>query len=237
MLMPNLVKAARSLLCVRQSELAKASGISLATLNNFERGIGDPRVSTIDAVERALRKEGITFNINGEYDGVTLQKLLRPKIFDTYTASRQVLELFDRSSLLNIQSIVFYRHIEKINHEDVRQYAAVAINGLARTIIFDQARLSFDTSSHAAEVAGIMFAAFSIYPDRLYYIPDLISNSLNLSASQLVNLIKETEYEILDDPADFIEKFELETKNIRSWLDRPDHPLKSLLVVTKSRLL
>lgn len=235
--MPNLVKAARSLLCVRQSELAKASGISLATLNNFERGIGDPRVSTIDAVERALRKAGITFNINGEYDGVTLQKLFRPKIYDTYTASRQVLELFDRSSLLNIKSIIFYRHLEMANNEDFRQYVAVAINGLARTIIFDQARLSFNSSSHSAEVAGIMFAAFCIYPDRLYYIPDLISNSLNLSASQLVILIKETTCKLLNDPADFIDQFELETKNIKSWLDRPNHPLKSLLVITKSRLL
>ena len=123
------------------------------------------------------------------------------------------------------------------NNEDFRQYVAVAINGLARTIIFDQARLSFNSSSHSAEVAGIMFAAFSIYPDRLYYIPDLISNSLNLSASQLVILIKETTCKLLNDPADFIDQFELETKNIKSWLDRPNHPLKSLLVITKSRLL
>ena len=48
------IRAARAIINAKQSELAKAAGISLATLNNIERGVGDPRTSTLDAIERAL---------------------------------------------------------------------------------------------------------------------------------------------------------------------------------------
>ena len=79
MLLPNMLKAARALLGVRQSELAKAAGISLATLNNFERGIGDPRASTIVAIEQSLIRSGISFTGDGEFKGVTLKKVQRKR--------------------------------------------------------------------------------------------------------------------------------------------------------------
>lgn len=236
MLLPNMLKAARALLGIRQSELARAAGISLATLNNFERGIGDPRASTIDAIERSLRRGGIRFTDDGEFDTLSLHKLHRPSAFDTYTASRQVLESLDRSSLLNVQSIVFYRNSEVSTDGEHKHYVALLLDGMTRTIIYDQARLSLETSSHAAEVAGIMLAAFSLYGDDIYYLPDFISDSLRLPPPQAISLIGDSEIEMLKDPADFLQLFGLNAERLSPWLERDDHPLRQLFTLTQSRL-
>jgi transcriptional regulator with XRE-family HTH domain len=236
MLMPNQIKSARALLGVRQSELARAAGISLATLNNFERGIGDPRASTIDAIERALSRGGISFTGDGEYDSVTLHKMYRPGAFDTYTASRQVLEALDKSSLLSIQSVIFFKNSETTTTGEHRQYVALLLDGLTRAVIFDQARLSLQTSSHIAEVAGIMLAAFSLYRDDIYYLPEFVSDSLRLPPAQAIALVGESDFKKLDDPADFLHLFGLGPSQLERILERSDHPLHKLIALTQSRL-
>ena len=70
MITTTQIKAARALLNIKQSDLAKKSGVSIATLNNIERGAqADPRVSTITSIQAALEKSGITF-INDSFEGV-----------------------------------------------------------------------------------------------------------------------------------------------------------------------
>ena len=237
MLLPNMLKAARALLGVRQSELAKAAGISLATLNNFERGIGDPRASTIVAIEQSLIRSGISFTGDGEFEGVTLRKVQRPSTIDTFTASHQILKAFERSSLLNIQSIVFYRNVETSPSEKHRQYVSLMIKGAERTIIFDQVRLSLETISHAAEVSGILLAAVSMYPDAIYYLPEFLSDTLRLPPPNAVEMVNETHREKLNDPADFFELFGLGADTYARWLMVSDHPFQQLIISSQSRIL
>ncbi|MEJ0062913.1 MAG: helix-turn-helix transcriptional regulator [Alphaproteobacteria bacterium] len=71
MIAPEQIKAARALLKWRQSELAKASGVSLPSINNIERALGSPRVGTMQAIENALSNAGIVFSDNM---GVALHK-------------------------------------------------------------------------------------------------------------------------------------------------------------------
>ena len=237
MLLPNMLKAARALLGVRQSELAKAAGISLATLNNFERGIGDPRASTIVAIEQSLIRSGISFTGDGEFEGITLRKVQRPSTIDTFTASHQILKAFERSSLLNIQSIVFYRNVETSPSEKHRQYVSLMIKGAERTIIFDQVRLSLETISHAAEVSGILLAAVSMYPDAIYYLPEFVSDTLRLPPPNAVEMVNETHREKLNDPADFFELFGLGADTYARWLMVSDHPFQQLIISSQSRIL
>lgn len=237
MLLPNMLKAARALLGVRQSELAKAAGISLATLNNFERGIGDPRASTIVAIEQSLTRGGISFTGDGESEGVIFRKIHRPNAIDTFTASREILKAFERSSLLNIQSIVFYRNVEIATSKKHRQYVSLMINGNERTVIFDQVRLSLETISHAAEVSGILLAAVSMYPDALYYLPEFVSDTLRLSPPDAVEMVNETHREKLNDPAYFFELFGLGSDTYARWLMVSDHPFQQLIISSKSRIL
>lgn len=69
------IRAARALLEIKQAELAKSAGISLATLNNIERGVSDPRASTLSAIQSALEAAGVLFiDQNGEGPGVRLKK-------------------------------------------------------------------------------------------------------------------------------------------------------------------
>ena len=56
------IKAARMMLGLKQADLAKKAGISLATLNNIERGVQtDPKISTMKSIQQALEREGIEF--------------------------------------------------------------------------------------------------------------------------------------------------------------------------------
>jgi CheY-like chemotaxis protein/DNA-binding Xre family transcriptional regulator len=63
------IKAARAMLNLSQKQLAQKAGLSVATLNNIERGVQlDPKVSTITAIQQALESKGIDFT--DEYEGI-----------------------------------------------------------------------------------------------------------------------------------------------------------------------
>ncbi|MGE0753936.1 MAG: response regulator [Alphaproteobacteria bacterium] len=56
------IKAGRVMLQLNQKELAERAGISVATLNNIERGAQtDPKISTMKAIQKALEADGIEF--------------------------------------------------------------------------------------------------------------------------------------------------------------------------------
>lgn len=61
MVTPRQVRAARALLGWSQQQLADSAIISLNALIRLERGQVDSRVSTLNAVVRALAKAGVEF--------------------------------------------------------------------------------------------------------------------------------------------------------------------------------
>ena len=71
-------KAARALLNWTQQDLAKVSGISLASIAQIERGAGNPRQSTLAVLQQSFEKYGIEFSddpgvrIQSEPFGVTV---------------------------------------------------------------------------------------------------------------------------------------------------------------------
>jgi transcriptional regulator with XRE-family HTH domain len=76
MIIPPQIRAARSLIGWKQSDLAKACGLSLTAINNIERGAADPRASNLAAIQRALEAAGVEFIAeNGGGAGVRLRKL------------------------------------------------------------------------------------------------------------------------------------------------------------------
>ena len=70
------IKAARSLLGLKQTELAADCSVSLATLNNIERGAVTPRPASLQAIQHALEALGIEFidENGGGGPGVRLKK-------------------------------------------------------------------------------------------------------------------------------------------------------------------
>jgi predicted transcriptional regulator len=69
------IRAARALLGIKQSDLAKDAGISVIAIKNIERGLSDPRQSTITAIERVFKNNGVVFlDPNGGGEGVRFRE-------------------------------------------------------------------------------------------------------------------------------------------------------------------
>lgn len=60
-LSPVQIRAARALIGWTQIELASASGVSEISIKNIERGVTDPRRSTLEAIQTALESAGVLF--------------------------------------------------------------------------------------------------------------------------------------------------------------------------------
>lgn len=77
MVTPRQIRAARALLGWSQQELADRSIVSLNAVTRLERSEVDPRLSTVTALERALRKAGVEFLAEGPNWGEGV-RLARP---------------------------------------------------------------------------------------------------------------------------------------------------------------
>lgn len=66
MISPAQIRAARALLGWTQVDLAAASGVSEISIKNIERGVTDPRASTLGAIEAAVAKAGVVFLAAGD---------------------------------------------------------------------------------------------------------------------------------------------------------------------------
>lgn len=79
MMTTHQLKAARALLDWTQQDLAKASGMHLNVINNIERGISNPRQSTLEKLKRALEENGVAFigtrGVELKREAITVTKL------------------------------------------------------------------------------------------------------------------------------------------------------------------
>lgn len=75
MISPRQIRAARALLDWSQQELADQAVISLNSLKRFESSQGDPRLSTLQSIQRALEKAGVEFiPADNKGEGVRMAK-------------------------------------------------------------------------------------------------------------------------------------------------------------------
>lgn len=65
MISAKQIKAARALAGWKQKDLAEASGLAEITIRTIERGLGDPRSSTLLKIEAAFREVGVSFTPTG----------------------------------------------------------------------------------------------------------------------------------------------------------------------------
>jgi predicted transcriptional regulator len=63
---PAQIRAARALLGWKQTDLATASGVSEIAIKNIERGATDPRVSTVNSIQKASDRAGVIFLDTGD---------------------------------------------------------------------------------------------------------------------------------------------------------------------------
>ena len=136
------IRAARSLINARQSDLARAAGISLATLNNIERGIGDPRTSTLRSIEAALTNAGVIIEDGADRLGVAIDRLNRPRLFEPYQASEAIMAAIGPDALFVADAMIAYGREGGSREGGANPPRfCIALSGRVRTQIFDRASL------------------------------------------------------------------------------------------------
>ncbi|WP_130269211.1 helix-turn-helix domain-containing protein [Phyllobacterium myrsinacearum] len=66
MITPEQIRGARAMLGLTQAELAALAGLSTTGLNNIERGLADPKASTLRAIQTALEAKSVIFLGDGQ---------------------------------------------------------------------------------------------------------------------------------------------------------------------------
>jgi transcriptional regulator with XRE-family HTH domain len=223
------IRAARALLGVKQSELARAAGISLATLNNIERGVGDPRASTLDGIETALAAAGIEFAEDVASETVRLRRFERPAAFETLFASQRVLELLGRESLTHVDKVLFFARRSRPNGEaEESPRICLLIEGSSRAVLFDQVQFSVANGSRAAEVAGILLWAFSFHKDKLYYLDQVLDDTTAGELAEVVGRLRRMTWRPFTHPADFFDVFDDWHGRLMAFAEREGHPMRDL---------
>lgn len=231
---PRQIRAARAMLEVKQKELAKAAGISLATLNNIERGVADPRSSTLAAIERALKDAGVEVAEDGMIEEVRLLRISRPNAYDTLFASQRVLEIIAPGSLYHVERILFYaRH--SVADGAMAPRICLLIEGHSRTILFDLVDFTVENDSRSAEVAGILLGSYAFHGGKLYYLEQILEDTTSAELPEAVSRLRQLDWRPMDHPGPFFNRFDDWEGHLLGFARRPGHPMRDLVSLLVSR--
>ncbi|MDA0664443.1 MAG: helix-turn-helix transcriptional regulator [Proteobacteria bacterium] len=227
MITPSQIRSGRAIINAKQSELARAAGISLATLNNIERGVGDPRTSTLDAIEYALARAGVELHGDDAVETVTLHRLARPSAYDTFFASQRVLETMGSKSLLKAHRVLFFARRNR-REPDVRPRICLLIEGEARAVLFDQVDFNLSGGARVAEVAGVMLAAFAFHRGAVYHLSDVLDDTTMTETGEAVERLRSMGGALLKHPRDFFNIFDSWDDLVAAYAARAGHPMGDL---------
>jgi len=227
---PRQIRAARAMLEIKQKDLARAAGISLATLNNIERGVADPRSSTLAAIERALDTVGIEIDDDGLTEEVRLHRLSRPSSYDTLFASQRVLETLGPTSLMRVRRILFFaRRSSRIGAMAPR--ICLLVEGRSRTVLFDLVDFTVENDSRAAEVAGIMLACYAFHADKLYFLDQVLDDTTTADVAETVSRLRDMNWRRMEHPRDLFNVFDSWDGHLLTYARRPGHPMRNLVAL------
>lgn len=229
MISPAQIRAGRAMINAKQSELAKAAGVSLATLNNIERGVGDPRASTLEAIQRALAAAGVETEADGASQSVRLLSLSRPSAYETYFASQRILELIGPESLLKVEKLLFFARWDHAAGESEERYRlCLLIEGRTRAVLFDQVKFTLAGGARAAEVAGLLLAAYTLHADRLYHLADVMEDTTLAPLEEAVRRLRGMTWVPMPHPKPFVDLFDDWDARVASYGGRSGHPFAAL---------
>ncbi len=227
---PRQIRAARAMLEIKQKDLARAAGISLATLNNIERGVADPRSSTLAAIERALATVGVEVGDDGLTEEVRLHRLSRPSSYDTLFASQRVLETVGPASLVRIRRVLFFARLSgRVDATAPR--ICLLIEGRSRTVLFDLVDFTVENDSRAAEVAGILLACYAFHADKLYYLGRVLEDTSTADIAETVSRLRDMQWRRMEHPRDLFNVFDSWDGHLLNFARRPGHPMRDLVAL------
>ena len=245
------IRAARAMLAMKQSELAKLAGVSLATLNNIEREIGDPRISTLNAIQQALETVGIMMTQTAGSQSVSLQRMQRFSIQNSFQASERLLKTLSQHSELKPYAVYFFAIRDEARptifstgqpagQQTTQQPIESSVNlhrlgmmikGKRRTLLVDKTEFSMHNPKGAAEIAGIMLAALVSLAQKqaCFYCKLPVNETGHLAVEDATTQIDNYEWTILENPVQFLTKLCDFQTLYRDCAAIKDHPLLQLL--------
>lgn len=231
---PSQIRAARALIGAKQSDLARAAGVSLATLNNIERGVGDPRSSTLERIETALAGAGVEFEDDAERETVTLRRIDRPSAYETLFASQRVLELLSPESLTPVEKVLFFSRREGDGDTESAARICLLIEGHNRAVLLDQVQFSVANSGRAAEVAAILLWAFNFHAKSLFYLDQVLDDTTAGDLPEVVRRLRALPWRDLHHPSAFFDVFDDWEGHLRLYAEREGHPMAELLALVNA---
>ena len=236
---PGQIRAARALLGIKQSDLARAAAVSLATVNNLERGFADPRASTVDALSAALSSVGVDFSEQDGCDSVIMRRVIRPDPGEPTLSAVQLVDVLAPGGLVKPESVLFAATLRSeagaaapTPSFDVRPGIrfAVLIKTGSQMYLFDRAALLFDDGPRAAEFASVMISACKHHADRLQRCNGVLPDTAGLADEAALSVIERVPKSPLGHPSEMISEAANWSEVLRRFRDWPDHPMHQLIV-------
>lgn len=234
MITGSQIRAARALLNVKQSELARAAGVALATLNNIERGVGDPRTSTLSAIERCLSDAGVWFENVVTQETVSVQRLERASAQDAFSVCAKLAYQFEETSLLPpTEFVAFIRYADGMKRPDPQKNGSDIRAGFValhptRATLYDVAEFSCTDSVRVGEIANAMIPAASRIPKALSMIEGVLPDTSMAHPEEALAAIKSGRKRRLTDPVHFIEALDRNETGAGRFAQVEGHPLRTL---------
>ncbi len=235
---PGQIRAARALLGIKQSDLARAASVSLATVNNLERGFADPRASTVDALSTALSMVGVDFAELDGCDSVIMRRVIRPEPGEPTLAAVQLVDVLAPGGLVKPESVVFAVMLRSgsdapapVSSLEVRPGIrfAVLIKTASQMYLFDRAALLFDDGPRAAEFASVLQSAYKHHADRLLRCDGVLPDTASLSDEAALSVIERVPKSRLDHPGGMISEAVSWSDVLNRFRDWPEHPMHQLV--------
>ncbi len=235
---PGQIRAARALLGIKQSDLARAAAVSLATVNNLERGFADPRASTVDALSAALGTVGVDFSEQDGCDSASMRRVIRPGPGEPTLSAVQLVDVLAPGGLVQPESILFAvmlrseAGVTSTNSSfEVRPGIrfTVLLKTASQMYLFDRAALLFDDGPRAAEFASVMISAFKHYSDRLLRCSGVLPDTASLADDAALSVIERVPNSPLAHPREMISEAASWSDVLRRFRDWQEHPMHRLI--------
>ena len=163
------IRAARALVGATQEDVARAAGLSLATLNNIEREIARPRRSTLDKIVRALADAGVEVFSEGGVHRVTFET--RGQIRDEPgTPTRDTFRrLMGKDSLLCPVRGIFFCYMRDYHR------CGFALEGTNRRVLYTERGLDARHRVGLADLAATALIARKQLKGQVFFVGDVQS--------------------------------------------------------------
>ena len=232
------IRAGRALLGVTQHELAQAAGISVASLNNIERGVAKPRRSTLQILEQTFADAGLNFDASTYMQALYFSPYGRPGAHDPMVSQEILLRYFNPDSLLKIRKIIFFTFTLAVGKQPSEgefpqniTEIGVFLDADRRYILLDHVQFGFHHRERMELLGNILLQSYTLYQEQIFLCPQLVQQPQQLTVAELTDFFTNAPLEKMRHPRMLFDKIAGGNVLLEPYLSVPDHALRRLFTL------